>query len=112
LFNPEVPVRSPTDDWLLGARFQANNSKAEIWVMLIFTFEEVNSSHGPTSDFAHTIHKDACDHAFFGYKGFEGVDYGINPLRPDWYELRFDGLTIALMGDKEELERCQEVHHR
>lgn len=71
-----------------------------------------DDSHGLTSHFAHTIHKDACDHAFFGYKGFEGVDYAVNSLRLDWHELRFDGLTIALAGDKEQLERCQEVHRR
>jgi hypothetical protein len=69
-------------------------------------------SHGLTSHFSHTIHKDACDHAFFGYKGFEGVDYAVNSLRLDWHELRFDGLTIALACDKEQLERCQEVHCR
>lgn len=67
---------------------------------------------GLTSHFAYSIHKDACDHAFLGYKGFEGVDYGINSLGPDWHELRFDGLTIVLAGEKELLERCKEVHRR
>ena len=71
-----------------------------------------NDSQGLTSLFADTVYKDACDHAFFGYKGFEGVDYAVNSPRLDWYELCFDGWTIALAGDKEQLERCQEVHYR
>lgn len=65
-----------------------------------------------TSHFAHTIFKDACDHSFFGYKGFEGVDYAVNSIRLDWHELRFDGYTIALAVDKKQLEKCQEVHQR
>ncbi len=69
-------------------------------------------STGLTSHFAHVIHKDVCAHAFFGHQGYEEVNYAINALRHDRHELRFDGLTIALAGDKKLLERCQEVHRR
>jgi hypothetical protein len=48
----------------------------------------------------------------FDYKGFEGVDYTIHPLKIDLYELRFDGFTIALTGDKGQLEKSQEVHRQ
>ena len=65
-----------------------------------------------TSHFVSTIYHDASAHAFFSYKGFEGVTYAINGLKPDWHELRFDGMTIALAGDIGLLERCQEVHDR
>ena len=67
---------------------------------------------GLTSHFAEAIYKDTCDHAFLSYRRFEGTDYAINPLRPDWHELRFDGLTIALSSDTEWLERCQGVLRR
>jgi hypothetical protein len=43
---------------------------------------------------------DACDHAFFGYKGFEGVDYAILSQRIDSHELRLNGYAIASAGDK------------
>jgi len=64
------------------------------------------------SHFVSTIFGDACDHAFWGYKGFEGVDYAINSQRNDWHELRLDGYTIASAVDKKQLERCQEIHGR
>jgi len=67
---------------------------------------------GLTLHFAKTIYSDICDHAFFGYKGFEQVDYAIHSPRPDCPELRFDGYTIASVIDKAALERCQEVHQR
>lgn len=71
-----------------------------------------DDSHGLTFHFAYTIFKDTCNHAFFGYKGFEGVNYAIHPLKFDWHELRFDGFTIALSSDKGQLEKSQEVHRR
>ena len=71
-----------------------------------------NGSPGLTSHFARTIFKDACEHAFFDYRGFEGVDYAIHSSRIDWHELMFDGYTIASADDKKQLERCQEVHRR
>jgi len=71
-----------------------------------------NGSPGLTSHFARTIFNDACEHAFFDYNGFEGVDYAVHTLRIDWHELMFDGYTIASADDKEQLERCQEVHRR
>ena len=67
---------------------------------------------GLTLHFAKTIYSDICDHAFFGYKGFEQVDYAIHSPRPDCPELRFDGYTIASVIDKAALERCQEMHQR
>ncbi|MDP2931500.1 MAG: hypothetical protein Q8O05_03245 [Chloroflexota bacterium] len=71
-----------------------------------------DGSPGLSSHFARTIFNDACEHAFFGYKGFEGVDYAIHSPRIDWHELRLDGYTIASADDKRQLERCQEVNHR
>lgn len=75
------------------------------------TVEDYDSP-GLTPHFAQAIYKDTCDHAFFGYKGFEGADYAVTSRRPDWHELRFDGLTIALSSDAEWLERYREVHQR
>jgi hypothetical protein len=72
----------------------------------------LDGNHGLTFHFAYSIFKDTCDHTFFGYKGFEGVDYTIHPLNIDGYELRFDGFTIALAGDKGQLGKSQEVHRR
>lgn len=71
-----------------------------------------DDSLGLTSYFVRTIFNDACDHAVFGYKGFEGVDYAISSPRIDLHELRLDGYTIASAGDKKQLERCQEIHGR
>ena len=73
---------------------------------------DLDDSPGLTSQFARTIFIDACDHAFFGYNGFEGVDYAISLPRIDWHELRFDGYTIASADDKKQLKKCQEVHQR
>jgi len=71
-----------------------------------------DDSPGLSSHFVHTIFNDACEHAFFDYRGFEGVDYAIHSSKIDWHELRFDGYTIASADDKKQLERCQEVHKR
>ncbi len=65
---------------------------------------------GLTIHFARTVFNDACDHAFFGYKGFEGVDYAILSPRTDSHELRLDGYTVASASDKKQLEMCQEAH--
>jgi len=67
---------------------------------------------GLTTHFVHTIFYDACDHGFFGHKGFEGVDYVILSSRVDSHELRIAGYSIALVSDKKQLESCQEVHQR
>ena len=67
---------------------------------------------GLTAHFIRTIFNDACDHAFFGHKGFEGVDYAILSPRIDSHELRLGGYTIASVSDKKQLETCQEVHQR
>lgn len=63
-------------------------------------------------DFARTIFKDACDHAFSGYRGFEGVDYDIASSTVNRLELRFGGYVIASAGNKQSLEKCQVVHSR
>jgi len=76
------------------------------------TIVDLGNSPSLDSLFAVTIFNDACDHAFWGYKGFEGVDYAINSQRNDWHELRLDGYTIASAVDKKQLERCQEIHGR
>jgi hypothetical protein len=61
-------------------------------------------------NYARTIFNDACDHAFFGNKGFEAVDYTIISKRTNLLELRLDGYSIASACDKKQLEKCQEVH--
>lgn len=71
-----------------------------------------NDSLGLTSHFARTIFNDALDHAFFGYKGFEGVDYAILSPRFDSLELRLDGYTIASASDRKQLEISQKAHQR
>ncbi|MFC1957548.1 hypothetical protein ACFLX0_01865 [Chloroflexota bacterium] len=71
-----------------------------------------DDSLGLTSHFVRTIFNDACDHAFFGYKGFEDVDYAILSPRIYSHELRLDGYQIASAADKETLKMCQEVHQR
>jgi DNA-binding CsgD family transcriptional regulator len=71
---------------------------------------EIDHSTGLTSYFAHTIYKDVCGHAFFGYQIFRGAGYAINTLSPDWHELRFCGLPIALADDRDLLEECRKVH--
>jgi hypothetical protein len=73
---------------------------------------ELDDISGLTNHFARTIFNDACDHGFFGYKGFEGVDYVILSPRMDSHELRLDGYTIASASDKKQLETCQEAHQR
>lgn len=76
------------------------------------TIVDSGNNPGLSSHFALTIFRDACDHAFFDYKGFEGVDYAIHSPRSDWHELKLDGYTIASEGDKKHLEMCKEVHQR
>jgi hypothetical protein len=65
-----------------------------------------------TSHFTRTIFNDGCDHAFFGYKGFEGVDYAILSPKTDWHELRLNGYTIVSASEKKQLETCQAAHQR
>ncbi|HEX9896277.1 MAG TPA: helix-turn-helix domain-containing protein [Dehalococcoidales bacterium] len=67
---------------------------------------------GVSSYFAYSIYTDACDHAFFKYRGLEGVDYSITSPRADWYQLRFGQFSLASAENKEQLERCQEIHSK
>jgi hypothetical protein len=71
-----------------------------------------DNSLGLTPQFVLTIFNDAYDHALFGYKGFEGVDYAILSPRVDTLELRLNGYTIASAKDKKQLEMCQQAHQR
>jgi len=76
--------------------------------------EIVDSDNGSglTIQFTRTIFNDASDHAFFGYKGFEGVDYAILSPRIDSHELRLNGYSIAPTSDKKQLETCRGVIQR
>ncbi len=76
------------------------------------TISDSEDKIGLSSYFAYTIYTDACDHAFFKYRGLEGVDYSITSPRDDWYQLRFGQFPLASADNKEQLEWCQEIHSR
>lgn len=60
--------------------------------------------------FPHNIYEDACAHAFFGYRGWEGLAYEIASPKPDWFELRQGGTPLACSSIKDEMERCLQAH--
>jgi len=65
---------------------------------------------GLSRHFPHNIYEDACAHAFFGYTGWEGLAYEIASPKPDWFQLRQGGTTLACSSIKDEMERCLQAH--